>query len=117
MEEVGEVSSCIRKLREKRHSASKSSVEDLTNDLEREIADVISWAMSAISKIDYVLGAGVIYRSEFESSRSLSRGALVQTAGLELSGVLWQSYKNKDGDSLFCPVCENRPCTCTAAPL
>jgi NTP pyrophosphatase (non-canonical NTP hydrolase) len=54
MEEVGEVSSCIREIREKDDREHDSQ---LTADLEEEIADIISWTASALSKLDYILGA------------------------------------------------------------
>jgi NTP pyrophosphatase (non-canonical NTP hydrolase) len=64
MEEVGEVSTDIRKLRERK---SEAEVEQLTDELEKEIADIISWTMSLMSKLDYILGAGVRYKEAHES--------------------------------------------------
>lgn len=119
MEEVGEVSTCIRDLREKGkgQSLSKVEVNRLKNNLENEIADVLSWTTSLLSKLDYMLGAGVTYFRRFKASEDAEKKELLQTADIQLSNIVWECYQTPDGNTLYCPVCKNRPCTCRPIPL
>lgn len=119
MEEVGEVSTCIRRLREKGkgQSLSEVGVNRLKNNLENEIADVISWTMSLLSKLDYMLGAGVTYLRRFKTSEDAEKKELLQTASLRLSSIVWESYQTPDGNTLYCPVCKTRPCDCKPISL
>lgn len=112
MEEVGEVSTCIRRLREreKGRPLSEEEVNRLKNNLENEIADVISWIMSLLSKLDYMLGAGITYLRKFKTSEGAEKKELLQTANLRLSSILWETYQTPDGNTLYCPVCKRRPC-------
>ena len=119
MEEVGEVSTCIRRLREKgkEQSLSEAEVHRLINDLENEIADVISWTTSLLSKLDYMLGAGITYLRKLKTSEDAEKKELLQTADLRLSSIVWESYQTADGNTLYCPVCKKRPCDWKAISL
>ena len=108
MEEVGEVSTCIRNIRERKPGQQDNL--DLRVELEREIADIISWICSSLSKLDYILGAG-------KSLALASNASVVQTADLTLSGIAWDAFKDKSGAHLWCPRCEERPCNCVPRAL
>lgn len=109
MEEVGEVATDIRKLREQSGDKNRAEIAALQLDLEDEIADIISWTMSLLSKLDYLLGAGTGYQQE--------NGETIQTAGLKLSDIVWQAFESKDGKSLHCHTCKSRPCRKCGDPI
>ena len=110
MEEVGEVSSCIRDLREMSHTKQVRKASKLIKNLEREIADIVSWTISLLLKIDYILGAG----NKFHQIYHLNKKRIIrkQTANLHLSDIIWNAFQTPDGKSLQCPVCGERPCKC-----
>ena len=101
LEEVGEVSSCIREIREK---DGKKRDGELRADIEEEIADIISWTTSALSKLDYILGA----------YKQLDAGheKIVQTANLSLSSIVWQEFRDDTQQHLWCGKCRSRQCNC-----
>lgn len=101
LEEVGEVSSCIRAIREK--DGSKYDNE-LTADLEEEIADIVSWTASALSKLDYILGA--------YGQLKVGDKKTTQTASLTLSDIVWREFMDDSGEYLWCGRCRSRPCKC-----
>jgi NTP pyrophosphatase (non-canonical NTP hydrolase) len=101
MEEVGEVSSCIREIREK---DGKKRNEDLRADLEEEIADIISWTASALSKLDYILGASRLLEA--------SQQKVIQTSNLALSAIVWQEFQDDTQEHLWCGKCRARQCKC-----
>jgi NTP pyrophosphatase (non-canonical NTP hydrolase) len=122
MEEVGEVSTAIRKLRESSQMLSPEEFEkkksSLTKELEKELADVISWTMSLIHKLDYILGAGANYvNNPITKNKKEKNEKIPQTVNLKLSEVLWTAFQTPDGNTLYCPKCENRPCKCIPIPL
>ncbi len=127
MEEVGEVATCIRQLRTlnqtaklKRLSPSQErkrvdNIEYWRQELEDEIADVMSWCFSLTAKLDYILGAGSMFLSdELHPRRRRGRS---QSVGLRLSKTLWDEYRADDFDGLWCPQCKQRVCQCNVVPL
>ena len=106
MEEVGEVSTCIRKIRERQ--PGQEDEQDLGLELEREVEDIISWISSSLSKLDYIRGAGKL---------DLGSTASVQTANLTLSAIVWDAFKDESGAHLWCPQCKERPCNCVPRDL
>lgn len=106
LEEVGEVSSCIREIRER---DGKTRNRELTKNLEEELADIISWIASALCKLDYILGA---YR-QLEGGQE----NVAQTANLSLSTIVWNQFQDDTGRHLWCPKCRKRPCRCVPRPL
>jgi NTP pyrophosphatase (non-canonical NTP hydrolase) len=116
MEEVGEVSTCIRNLKERKSDLSKNKSEQLTKALENELADVISWIMSLILKLDYILGAGIIYRKILKNELN-SEDKYIQTLNLKLSKILWREFRHPKRKLLCCPTCKKRPCGCTVKSL
>jgi len=105
IEEVGEVASCIRKIRENQNTKDVKVIHDLRHNLEEEIADIISWTASAVLKLDYILGAS--------KWRKTSKGR--QSVGLKLSEILWKEFSNPNGRYLWCRKCRHRPCSCQVA--
>ncbi len=101
LEEVGEVSSCIREIREQ---DGKKNDGELRADLEEEIADIFSWTASALSKLDYILGA----------YKQLGAGhdKIAQTASLSLSCIVWQEFQDDTQQHLWCGKCRSRQCKC-----
>lgn len=115
MEEVGEVSSCIRALRERREKKSERTEEDISKEkraLKNEIADVFSWTVSLLLKLDYMLGAGSKFLKVHYEDEDTEETK--QTVNLKLSFILWRTFQTEDGESLYCPVCGHRPCECIA---
>ena len=106
LEEVGEVSSCIREIRER--DGMKHDTE-LTANLEEEIADIVSWTASALSKLDYILGA---YGQLQVGDRKTP-----QTAGLTLADIVWREFQDGSAKHLWCNRCHNRPCKCNPQRL
>ncbi|MBT9132758.1 MAG: hypothetical protein DDT33_01287 [Firmicutes bacterium] len=117
MEEIGEVSTCIRLLMGNAPTAPASEVAKLQNELERELADIVSWAMSLVSKLDYILGAGVAYSRRLKPAVGVEDEAQSQTAGIRLSHIVWDAFQTPDGNTLYCPTCKARPCECTVTPF
>jgi NTP pyrophosphatase (non-canonical NTP hydrolase) len=111
MEEVGEVSTCIRKLKEREPNLSRNKSDKLIKELEDELADVLSWIMSLIAKLDFILGAGRVYE-HMRKSESRSEARYHQTVNLKLSRLLWQEFRNPARKILSCSTCYRRPCTC-----
>jgi len=119
MEEIGEVSAAIRELRESSQKLPPKKFENnqsnLTHELEKEVADVISWTMSLIHKLDYLLGAGAKYMKGPPPKKGDKK--IPQTVNLKLSEVVWTAFQTPDGHTLYCPSCSNRPCKCKPVPL
>jgi NTP pyrophosphatase (non-canonical NTP hydrolase) len=111
MEEVGEISSCIRKLREMNQSGTAFKAAEYQEEMEREIADIFSWTSSLLMKMDYILGSGnkffKIYLSDKYDAKNLK-----QTANLKMSEIIWKAFKDPKSDRMYCPSCKNRPCKC-----
>ena len=105
MEEVGEVASCIREIRETDGTKSR---DRLREDIEEELADILSWTASSVSKLDYILGAGTKF-----TNRTQGR----QTADLRLSDIVWNEFKHPTDGYLWCGKCQNRQCKCSAHRL
>ena len=103
VEEVGEVASCIRKIRENAGRRNIGEIHKLRSNLEEEIADVISWTASAVLKLDYILGASRWYKTP---------KVRPQGAGLKLSKILWKEFMKPRGQYLWCHKCKHRPCRC-----
>jgi NTP pyrophosphatase (non-canonical NTP hydrolase) len=61
LEEVGEVAKCLRNLRETDPLASQRERRRRIRELEDEIADVFSWNMGILNKLDQVLEASREY--------------------------------------------------------
>jgi NTP pyrophosphatase (non-canonical NTP hydrolase) len=117
LEEVGEVASDIRHLREatdelhttnssKTRKKLRSDLELTTLHLQDEIADIISWAFSLIEKLDFLLSQGVALASTPKVRRTRSR----QRERLRLSVVLYRTYRLSNSRALGCPKCGGRPC-------
>jgi len=102
LEEVGEVSSCIREIRE---NDGKKRNAELTANLEEEIADIISWTASGLSKLDYILGAYLQLKA--------GQQKIVQTANLRLSAIVWREFQDDTEEHLWCTKCRSRQCKCT----
>ena len=94
MEEVGEVSEAIRKIKEKRSDTPSSELAKLTCSLEEEIADVFSWTNSLIIKL----------------------GSLLGDPDLKLSSQLWEVFKDVTGQRMWCPECRKSPCESKCVP-
>jgi len=105
MEEVGEVASCIRDIREGNNSKSAA---ELLEALENEIADIISWIASSVSKLDYILGAPKALDEHTPGP---------QRMGLKLSEILWREFKDPERPGLWCRICRSRPCKCVPKAL
>ena len=112
MEEVGETSTCIRVLSERMPVLPKNEANKLKNNLEREIADIICWTISLLTKLDYKLGAGAVYLQRLESAECTKKKGSPQTVNLQLSRAVWEAFQRPDGHTLYCPKCEQRPCKC-----
>ncbi|MDH5374369.1 MAG: hypothetical protein OEY40_00865 [Candidatus Bathyarchaeota archaeon] len=116
MEEVGEVSSCIRTLREtSKINLEKTEEDRLIRALKDEIADVFSWTISLLLKLDYLLGAGCKFLKTQHGDEDAEE--VKQTVNLKLSSILWKTFQTEDEKSLHCPVCSQRPCQCMAVPF
>jgi len=94
MEEVGEVSEAIRKIKEKLPDTPSSELDKLTRALEEEIADVFSWTNSLIIKL----------------------GSLLGDPDLKLSSQVWQVFKDGTGQRMSCPECRKLPCERKCVP-
>jgi NTP pyrophosphatase (non-canonical NTP hydrolase) len=119
LEEVGEVASDIRHLREgtdelhatnssKRRKELRSDLDTQALHLQDEIADIISWSFSLIEKLDFLLGQGAALASTRKRRRARSRTR--QSARLRLSNVLYTTYRLSNSRALGCPKCGGRPC-------
>jgi NTP pyrophosphatase (non-canonical NTP hydrolase) len=127
MEEVGEVATCIRKLREADEALHnprlkqderkrwKAAQQEQFQEIQDELADVVSWSFSLIQKLDFLLGAGMRLARARDGGRA--RLGKAQTAHLTMSEVLWHAYRAPNGRGIACPVCGARRCKCSAIKL
>lgn len=99
-EEVGEVFRAIRRLNVPMDRLSPDELTKRQENLIEEIADVISWTLSLVRQFSN-------QATEFEKYTQTSYGLANK---FKLVNVLWDSYQNKAGDGLACPICTQRPC-------
>jgi NTP pyrophosphatase (non-canonical NTP hydrolase) len=107
-EEVGEVATCLNDFKDK---AKNIGPGKLQLELELEIADVMTWSLALFQKLDYLLGSGKIYLdSKKRRISQVTERKRRQSLGVTFPGILWEHFQRPDGNTLWCPRCEARPC-------
>jgi NTP pyrophosphatase (non-canonical NTP hydrolase) len=110
-EEVGEVASCLNNFTDKQEIIISDQHQ---SELEREIADVMTWLIALTLKLDYMLVGGAIYLIRTiqipNSTNTLTKYLKTRSLGITLSDILWTQFQVPDGDTLWCPSCKERPC-------
>ncbi len=110
-EEVGEVASVLNDFIDK--PGARFS-DQYRHKLEREIADVVTWLVALVLKLDYLLAAGAIYlirtREIHNATDKLADYLRKHSLGITLSHILWTHFQIPDGSTLWCPSCKARPC-------
>jgi NTP pyrophosphatase (non-canonical NTP hydrolase) len=114
-EEVGEVATCLNSYWDRPPSTGEDK-RKYNQELEFEIADIVTWTVALVLKLDYLLAAGKIYLLEAEQIPGGAEAILncreKRSLGATLADILWRRFKMPDGDMLWCPRCEARPCRC-----
>lgn len=110
LEEVGEVSSCLRDLRDMHEKKELHKVDEYRNNFEDEIADIFSWTTSILLKLNYILGAGKKFHEIYHENKNAKD--VEQTVNLLLSDFTWRAYQTPDGKKLWCPLCLGKTCSC-----
>lgn len=125
LEEVGEVARALRELLEYAGTLSPDAIEQpnhesrllkLHIELFAEVADTLSWMFSLTTKISSELhgAANVItqYTSDPQDT-SLLLTMLNRNLPVTLASAVWNAYRCKDHDCVYCPKCRKRPCGCS----
>lgn len=110
LEEVGEVSSCLRDLRDMHEKKELQKVDEYRKNLEDEIADIFSWTTSILLKLNYILGAGKKFDEIYHHNKNPKD--VEQTVNLLLSDITWRAFQTPDGKKLWCPTCRGETCGC-----
>ena len=122
IEEVGEVSEALSNATVSEClSSDGSNGKMLKNERKRkiyaiteELADVFSWAVSIVAKVQSHLISFEHYldarheKNELHTIRDILKGS----QHISLSAAIWQKYGLKHNE-LRCDHCNKRPCTCT----
>lgn len=110
LEEVGEVSVELRQLRARNGNGKESEINEIKKELKKEIADVFSWVLALIIKVN-LLG-----KNSFEVTKALIEVINENTLNLEtinienslLRKLILKYYS--DNQNLVCPTCKETKC-------
>lgn len=121
IEEVGEVSESLADITKSAVASKTPLAEDQFKrewgdkvfNIAEELADVFSWAVTFIAKIQTQLDSFEDYLSaRFEPTEMKKiRKTLGGAKKLNLSDIIWQKYGLEFGE-LRCATCNERPCLC-----
>lgn len=115
LEEIGEVSnSLVRLYTYNLQRKEKVTTEELSNRraaLKNEIADVMSWTFATIVKYRQMCRVWS-EAGKTKDTKSTDEWAFEQWKLLTIPNLIWDNYRQRGGDCLWCPTCEKLECIC-----
>jgi len=121
IEEIGEVSEAlanatVSECLNVRNSNKRTLVgerKEKLSGIAEELADVFSWSLAVVIKVQTLLMSFEKYVESRHESRQLQkiRSVLKWSQHISLAGIIWQKYGLKAG-RLLCEDCNRRPCMC-----
>ena len=109
LEEIGEVAQEIFIL-ETIPNENKSDINSHIGKLENELADVFSWLMALVNKVQ----SYYVMMHKFEDLYEFKSEKLSQ---VEIPDIIWNQYFDEELGQLGCQHCKQRECSCTYEDL
>jgi len=115
LEEIGEVSNSLIRLYtynlQRGEIATFEELENRRGALKNEIADVISWTFATIIKYRQMCRVWA-EAGKTKATKSTEEWAFEQWKHINIPNLIWDHYRQKEGNYLWCPTCEKLECIC-----
>ena len=102
LEEIGEVAQEIFLVE---NLKNEEKAKSRTPYLESELADVFSWMMALVIKIQLHFRMMHEFEDKFAGRKPVRKQ-------LEVTDIIWRAYYNKGKRKMACQHCGGRPCHC-----
>lgn len=118
LEEIGEISDSLARLYtynlQREETASIKELGNRKAALKNEIADVISWTFATIVKYRQMCRVWS-EAGKTKDTKATEEWAFEQWKRITIPNLIWDNYRQRGGDFLWCPTCENEKleCGCT----
>ena len=108
LEEMGEVSDAMVRIYTYSRIRPLTSEEPLWRQtwLEEEIADVSSWLLALVEKLDFVR------ETADEYDRWRFKDTFAARTKIQLSRIIWTRYGSDERKCFYCPHCKETTCNC-----
>jgi NTP pyrophosphatase (non-canonical NTP hydrolase) len=110
LEEMGEVSDAIVRIYTYSTSVPPPPKELPWRQmwLEGEIADVSSWLLALVEKLDFIRETA----DEYDKWRYKGERPFAARTKIQLSRIIWTRYGSDERKCFYCPHCKETTCTC-----